>query len=363
MSTPTSRQLWQRLREHALVEGDMPPVTGSSSPWYVRVMLGVAGWIGALFLLGFIGVGFEFVIKSASASLAVGALCCAVAFGIFRLARDNDFATQFGLAVSFAGQAMLAFGLYKTFEPNTSSVFFMVFVFQALLAVFVPNFIHRVLTSWSAMFALSLSLVSADLHVLASGIAAAACALIWLNEFHWPAHPTLWRPIGYGLVLSLLQIDAVNLFGHDFWHEFSRDRLGAGWLLLHAPWIGTALAAAIFVWVVTRLLAREEIPPSSGAGMAAIVAAMLVAALSFVAPGVATALMILLLGFASGNRILMGLGLLALGGFVSHYYYQLQHTLLFKAMVLAGSGAVLLLARMALQKCFQTASAKENIDA
>ena len=75
-------------------------------------------------------------------------------------------------------------------------------------------------------------------------------------------------------------------------------------------------------------------------------------AISCVAPGIAAALLVLLVGFSRGNRILVGIGLLALGGFLSHYYYQLQTTLLNKSMVLAASGFTLLVARAAMQKWF-----------
>ena len=51
--------VWRRLREASLVEGDMPPASEQHTPWFVRVMLGAAGWIGALFLFGFVGVAFS----------------------------------------------------------------------------------------------------------------------------------------------------------------------------------------------------------------------------------------------------------------------------------------------------------------
>jgi hypothetical protein len=108
MNTITTPQMWQHLRNHGLVDGDMPESSGSASPWYVRVMLGVAGWIGALFLLGFVGAAFAFVMKSMAAAMILGVLCCAVAFSIFRIARENDFASQFGLALSLTGQGPMA---------------------------------------------------------------------------------------------------------------------------------------------------------------------------------------------------------------------------------------------------------------
>jgi hypothetical protein len=348
MSTLTTQQLWQQLQQQGLVVGDMPPASDLASPWYVRVMLGVAGWIGALFLFGFIGVGFEWLIKSPEASMLFGIAGCASAFALFRMAQNNDFANQFGLAVSMAGQGLFIFGLFDAFKTESFIVYFIVFAFQALLAILIPNFIHRVLTSWSAMLALAFALFRLDIVGFTSCIAAVGFAIIWTNEWYWAKYGSLWRPIGYGLALALLQIETLTFFGHELWDVWIHTE--PSWFMLHAPIISTTLVTLTFLLVVKRLLDRENILLSSRIGMIAISAALLLGVLSFVAHGMTTALLILLLGFATGNRLLMGLGLLALGGFIAHYYYQLQHTLLFKSMVLAVSGAVLLMVRIGLQK-------------
>jgi uncharacterized membrane protein len=55
-------------------------------------------------------------------------------------------------------------------------------------------------------------------------------------------------------------------------------------------------------------------------------------------------------GFANGNRVLIGLGIAALVGYLSHYYYSLQATLLEKSVLLMCTGLVLLAARFALHR-------------
>jgi uncharacterized membrane protein len=131
----------------------------------------------------------------------------------------------------------------------------------------------------------------------------------------------------------------------------------------HAHTLGTALVSITLLWVVKRLLDRENVSLNSRIGMTAIGVALLLGILSFSAPGLATALLILVLGFATGNHLLMGLGLFALGGFVSHYYYQLQNTLFFKSIVLAEAGTVLFIVRLGLQKYFPLTDVKDNPDA
>ena len=76
MTAASRAELWQRLTDAGLANGPLPERSGSVSPWFVRAMLGIAGWIGALFLLGFVGVGLAFVFRNEAAALFVGALCC-----------------------------------------------------------------------------------------------------------------------------------------------------------------------------------------------------------------------------------------------------------------------------------------------
>jgi len=79
MSAAEVQALWLRLREAGLVEGEAPPPGAAPTPWFVRAMLGVAGWIGAVFLLLFVGLAFESVVDSAAASFVVGLAACAAA--------------------------------------------------------------------------------------------------------------------------------------------------------------------------------------------------------------------------------------------------------------------------------------------
>lgn len=359
MNTITIQEAWSRLQQRGLVEGEQPAADTQSSPWYVRVMLGIAGWMGAGFLLGFVGVAFAFAMENAFAAILIGALCCGGAYAIFRAARSNDFLAQFGLAVSFSGQFMVIYGIFKAFGWDSVPAFLVAAAFEAALTVLVPNVIHRVLSAGGAMLALAFGMERFGLFGVSSAIAAAVFAMVWLDQARWAGKGELWRPVGYGLALALLYLESTRFFGfYRYWMHGD-----PGWLALHGPLIGFLLLAVVCIWASVRLLEREGIPLASATGMASLLAAVLVVALSYFAPGVATASLILLLGFACGNRILMGLGLVALLGFVSHYYYQMQSTLLVKSGVLAATGAALLLARLALHHYFPSESAEENAHA
>lgn len=180
--------LWVRLRDGGLVAGEMPASGDARVPWFVRVMLGIAGWIGAMFLLGFVGAGFAFVMKSSGLMFVVGAGACAVAVFIFRAAPKSDFIAQFGLAVSLAGQAMMAFAAAQWFDRSVIGIALFVALQQATLFVLVPNFAHRVWASWSGALAATYAMLDAGLFAFTPAVTCAAFMWIALSEFGLARH-------------------------------------------------------------------------------------------------------------------------------------------------------------------------------
>src|SRR5699024_1770628 len=98
-----------------LVIGERPEPEPAGSPWFVRLMLGIAGWIGALFLLGFVGATLNFILDDGPSAMVAGVACCGAAYAMFRGLDGNDAAEQFALALSLAGQGLIIAGLGETF--------------------------------------------------------------------------------------------------------------------------------------------------------------------------------------------------------------------------------------------------------
>lgn len=338
----TAEELWQRLRADELVEGERPEAGPAASPWYVRAMLGIAGWIGALFLLGFVGTALAFLFNDTAFAIVIGAACCAGAFTLFRIFEGKDFAEQFALAVSLVGQVLLIVGYTEFLEVGDPAFYMAIAATEAGLALIVPNFLHRVLASSGAAIALALAISQMALHGLAAPLLCAVLALVWLDPRLWAARGALWRPIGYGLVLALLLVETFRLFGAEYLLGLGKEK--AGWLALHGPLVGRSLTAALLVWAAAALSRREGFAPASRTFLAAVGAALLFGLLSLMAPGLASATLILMLGFAAGNRLIAALGILGLLGFVAHFYYSLHSSLLAKSGILAVTGLCLLAA-------------------
>ena len=342
MSTRAAAELWAVLTAAGLTNGDMPAAGEKHTPWYVRVMLGVAGLIAAIFLLGFIGVGVAFVIKSQTASIAVGLMVITASYAIFRLAPRNDFSTMFALAVSLAGQALVIFGLFGVFSSGHEKSFpwGTVALFEAALALVIPNFTHRAISAFGAGAAFGFACGAWGANAIAPGVVAAAIAYIWLNEMRLGRLHSIVTPVGYGLTLAFVLIEGMAQFGHTMMMVFGPHAQPAQW-----PGIGetlVALALFVSVWV---LLKRAAWPLHGMRAALALIAAAVIGIVSWKAPGIAGGLMIALLGYANGNRGLTALGIVALLMYVSSYYYLLETTLLVKAGVLLATGLVLLAVR------------------
>jgi hypothetical protein len=182
--------------------------------------------------------------------------------------------------------------------------------------------------------------------------------VLWLAEPDWAPRGALWRPVGYGLALALLQFDAVPLLGIGRWVSRT-DGPDPSWI----HWIGPILVGAVLVYTVGRLLARHGVAASSRTGGMVLGGATAVALATLNAPGVASSLLVLLLGFAGGNRTLHGIGVLGMLSYLTYFYYSLDATLLAKSAALGGTGVVLIALWAGTRALFGSAPDREAADA
>ena len=339
--------LWERLRSRALVEGDMPSPGDARVPWYVRVMLGIAGWIGAMFLLGFVAAAFAFLLKSSGAAFVVGAGGCAAAVFIFRAAPKSDFVAQFGLATSLAGQMMMGFAAAQWFDRSLTGIALFVALQQAVLFLLVPNFVHRLWSSWSGVLAASYAMLDAGLFVFTPAVTCAAFVWLALSEFRLARQGAMVRAGIYGLALAATQVAILHggaveaLFLGIGGHGVSLGAAGA--------WFGRIASLAVLLCAVLMLLRREGLALSSGPGRVGLAGALILGLASIKAPAVGPAVAILVVGYANADRVLVGLGIVALLGYLSHYYYALHATLLEKSGLLMVTGLTLIALRFAMR--------------
>ncbi len=336
-----AEQTWETLRRAGLIEGTAPETGKLESPWYVKVLLAFSGWLAAVFLLGFIGIGFEFIFKNSTAAFILGGIMIGAAFAILRIPK-NEFIEHLALAISLAGQVLVVFAIFKISNHNGKIAWMLVALLQVSLAVIMPNFVHRVFSSFFAVIAYSIALTIMGWHHVVSGTVMLLTATCWLNEFNYPQHMQKIRAFGYGLVLALILLKGTALFGYRT----------MGWRLLpnqSEPWanarLGEVLIGAVTLYVVWHLLQRYNQSISARLSITALLGALLLCIASMEVQGITIGMVIMLLGFSGANRVLLGLGIVSLLFYISSYYYLLDTTLLDKSQSLFVVGLALLLIR------------------
>jgi len=314
-------------------------------PWYIRTMVGFGAWLASLLLIGFVGsIGFAadigFVIVG---GLFIGGAIFA------RLKLGNDFVVQSALASSLAGQALLAYGIVEVTGGNDfESVLGIVIVLNGILFFVFPDRTHRVLSILIAMSSLGFLLYSWELNAVVpilGPVIAAAMVFFYQRQGVIIARGKghLIGPLVTGLMLTafgFLLLSTVYILPELRW-EFA---------FYPRPWISSILLGALLLYVGTRVW--PQIGDVAGSRERAVFYGLLVAitAAAWAIPGLLLALIVIMLGASSGNRVFTGAGIAFLVVFIATYFYGIQVSMLTKSITLVATGATVLAARWLLLK-------------
>jgi hypothetical protein len=336
------QRIWNSLQQQGLVAGPPPAPEEAGSPWYISVFMGFFGWLAALFLflavalLFFFDLGLDRFFESPLLLWATGLLLIGVAFWLLRSAA-SEFVRHMALAFSIAGQGFVAWGAFQS--SNVLVATLLITAFQVLLAVFMPDFIHRVFSTCLAALGLLVFVEWPVLNVVAGGGVLAFTGWAWLHEFQFPRMSPMLRAWGYGGVLALVVSRTEIVFGLN----------GALWngvpdsLPVFYDWLTPLLEGLAAVYIVYSVCQRLQSPVQTQ--MLALCGVAVLVSVSASAPGLLVCMMVLVLGQAGSNVLLKGLGIAGLLLYASAFYYQLHATLMVKAQILLATGLLLLAAR------------------
>jgi len=334
-------QVWSQLQQADLVLGEQPETSEIESPWYVKVLLGFSGWLASIFMLGFVGIGFDFIADSSAVMIVIGALMILGSYWLLQRPK-NEFVEHLTLAFSLAGQLLVVFAVFDFVNDKDDIAWFLIALIEIPLALMMPNQLHRFFSSFAAVFCLTLALAPHGFSYILSGMVMLLSTWLWMNEFQYPKQIKKMRAIGYGLIFALIQLkgsflflgttDSLRLFRthSEIWAQ---------------PWVGEVISGIAMLYVVGQILRHNNYKISDRLSALALLSSSLLIVLSFEAQGITTGIMILLIGFAASNRVLQGLGIISLLFYTSSYYYMLQNSLFDKALTLLVIGVFLLLSR------------------
>ncbi|MCP4536762.1 MAG: DUF4401 domain-containing protein [Chloroflexi bacterium] len=304
----------------------------TKTPWYVRGLIGISAWFAAIPLLAFLF--FMDLISSEADAVFVGMLFCAGAIVLKRVFARSIFVGQLTLAFSLAGQVLFIGGII--FEVKSMATIVMVtIVLESVLIWLYPDQLHRFLSTIIIIVAICVLLVDLEvletIHFVILTLAAVA-VLIWDNESYLSTTGAAdaYSPVGYGLLaamfvlLCLATVDELEIF---WWW------ISAGGLLL------------LLLYLEYRTLSYYGLDLQPGTVLWVMGGTIVAVIPSMHTPGILAAIIVLLLGFRRGNRVLMGTAAAFLVLFLGAYYYSLEMTLLVKSFALMGTGLAILTTR------------------
>ena len=301
-----------------------------SSPWYTRVLMGFMGWLGGMFVLGFLGALIAALFTNSVLMMIIAIGLFAGSFAMYRAMPTNDFGTQFALAASICAQvvATVAFGNAVGQRVDPYNVAWFVAAMQIALVLLMPNALHRLLSTMFAVVALFVAAQKGLLVPALDAVLAVALVLLVRAESTLVAmgRRQLVEPVINGLAIALLVRGAahVTIFGEAPWFPFALQT-------------AVVFTMALVAWVVLNTSRVAMVPR-----IAAVLAAVVYVVVTWRAPGLIASVLVVLVAFGSGRRALTAFALVALLAYLSTFYYQMHMTLMAKSMVLALSGASLL---------------------
>jgi hypothetical protein len=312
-------------------------------PWFLHPFI----FAGALLAAGLMTVGIVATMNfdpGGGAMLGMGSLYIAVAVVMHRSAR-GDFLEYLGLSYSIGGHAFIIVGVIEAAERSNRelSVLLAVAVLCVLLYRIQTTFLHRffscALVFATARIALPEAGIGDGLHAMVAA-AAATCAWSLTRQRQDPN----WVPLAYASALGLLGL--VLPIGDP---EFGMENFA-----LPHRYISSGACGIALLWALDFAATRSSFHVRTPHRTIAILLVVGLGSLS--TPGILAAVFLIVLGHAGHHWPVALMGLAGLPIFVWNYYYNLEIDLMTKSSALAGSGAVLLLARWFLTRRTQESS-------
>lgn len=349
-----SATLWQQLQLAGLVTGELPATQAEQQPaFFLRMLLGVSGWLSAIFFTAFISAAFISVASTTSTIWMIGVILCALSICISRITHLPILAGQFVFACSLAGQAQIIFGVIESTD-NYQLVAAVLLALEILMFFLIGIRSQRSVAIFIACGA-ALWLLGQQTWIYALPALSAAAGWLWLNRLRWYKHASYLQPASTGLTLALwLTIVLVLLINST---ELS-------WLNINqATWQARLWVAAVLTSLVCLVLAWQLIQQNVQhiqLRYIAIGGSLGLALLNLKMLGLAPLCLLLCIGIAQAHTRLIWLNLCCLVGYLMLYYYSLNNSLLYKSILLCISGAVLLVLYGVLSRYTRNLTAKAD---
>lgn len=330
------------------------------SPWFISLLFGMSGILASLFFIGFLTLLLDNtgLLDSTLAVFIIGAILSGIGGFLFYNARirHSPFWNSLAFAITLAGQGYIAYALLASEIAEPLNIMLLLLV-QLLMTVVIPNFIYRLLSATLALSCLFYLLNYYHLSEVSLGLLALITSLTHLQRYRLAAFiPTKWRmdaleiinAIGYASAYVLLNI-SVYFIAAEYGNSFdSLDSYGEAFSYNY--YLAQGLLTLASLYAAYLILKRYQVKLLSAAGLLISAAIVLLGIMSIYVSGLLATSLIIIIATANSQRVLLGLGVIALVGYIFWYYYQLDTTLLVKSASMLVIGIALLLLRWVLIK-------------
>ncbi len=337
--SPSVRELLISLQEQKLItQAGFMRITKylsgtqmlSKDPLYIRILSGIGAWVAAFFLICFLAL--THALETRMIATIFGMVFLAGGIGIAR-ASKTTFLNQLSLALVFAGNALVVFGVTSGFRgPDISVLVITHAIVCTVVYPLFPNSIYRFLapTALAALVAVWIidKRIFVLMHFLIAVETAFAGKLLLLKKRREPLTPLVYSAAAM-LPATLLFI---NLSQMNAWRIDFRIPL----------WPSSIVLTAGLIYLYFHLYSRGN-PFREPLLIVAILSTIVLGI--FTTPGILVVIGLLIVSYAFDDRILAGFSYLFLLCFLVVFYYALNVDLAHKSWVIAGSGALLLAVR------------------
>ena len=330
------------------------------SPWFISLLFGMSGILASLFFIGFLTLLLDNtgLLDSTLAVFIIGGILSVIGGFLFYNARirHSPFWNSLAFAITLAGQGYIAYALLASEITEPLNIVLLLLV-QLLMTVAIANFIYRLLSATLALSCLFYLLNYYHLSEVSLGLLALITSVTHLQRYRLAAFiPTKWRmnaleitnAIGYASAYVLLSV-SVYFIAAEYGNSFdSLDSYGEAFSYNY--YLAQGLLTLASLYAAYFILKRYRIKLLSAAGLLISAAIVLLGIMSIYVSGLLATSLIIIIATANSQRVLLGLGIIALVGYIFWYYYQLDTSLLVKSASMLVIGIALLLLHWVLIK-------------
>ncbi|WP_201608678.1 DUF4401 domain-containing protein [Psychrobacter okhotskensis] len=347
--------------------------SGEHTPWFINILFGFSGIFASLLFIGFLTlILFETeIFDSIIGVLLTGSILSAIGWSLFYNAhlRHSPFWNSLAFAITVAGQAYIAFALLTNELEQPVNVVILLLI-QLFMTIVTPNFIYRLLSAMVALGCVIYLLNFYHLPELNLGLLALMTAVSNLQRYSilqrisvkWrSAALDISKALSYASALMLLSVSVYFIAAE---YGGSPDSFGSldsyGDTFSYNYYLAQGLLTLASLYAALLILKRYQVKLLSAAGFIIIFAIAILGVMSIYVSGLLTTSLIIVIAVANSQRVLLGLGITALVGYIFWYYYQLDTSLLIKSASLLSIGIGLLLMRWLLIKRYFAISKRSS---